>query len=513
MEYLMSSEQMKKIDNYTINRVKIPSMVLMERAALAVSDKVRQLFSNKGYAVCVCGSGNNGADGLAVARQLCQSGWYVDVLEVGNKNHATPEYELQRKILSKFDVHFRRNVQFGEYDCIVDAIFGIGLSRDIEGTYNIIINAINSASNRKPSLKIVSVDIASGINATTGKIMNNAVKATDTVTFGYKKLGMALYPAREYCGNISVAQIGFFPAQKIKDCNTAAYTYTYEDLSALPERRAYANKGDCGKALIIAGSENMAGAACMSAQSALRSGCGLVKVFTHENNRSILLGRVPEAICQTYNDKNIDKKIEDELGKSLEWADVVVAGPGLSTCDLSKKIVKSVIASCEESSFKLVLDADALNIISDDKNAGRLLEKSLGDIVITPHIGEASRLMKEDISNIKNNPVESAKLLCEKSGAICVLKDAATVVCDKDRTYINMSGNCGMATAGSGDVLTGILCGMITAGFDSFFDAVAMAVYVHGLAGDICRKKFGMRSMKAWDITDALSDVLKEQAE
>lgn len=517
MEYLLNSVQMKEVDRVSIEDIGIPSVVLMERAAFAVTQRIVQINAkNPARVLCVCGTGNNGADGLAVARQLYLKKFDVDVLCVGSEKKATKEYLLQKNILKNMGLCFRNKAVFGEYDYIVDAIFGIGLTREINGEYEKIINDINEASASNRQLKVIAVDTASGINASDGTVMGCAIKADETVTFGYKKVGMILYPGRIYSGNVTVSDIGFANTDFVETDGTP-FTYTAEDLDKIPERKADANKGSCGKAVIIAGSDNMGGAAVMSAAAAYRSGCGIVRVFTHSNNRAPLLSVVPEAVLSTYDYMDGKEHIKSNLMNLFEKnADCIVIGPGLSKSEMAKHITKIVLlyAAFENGSRRIpiVIDADALNIIAEDAILGGMLENAgrHTDIIITPHAGEMSRLTGLEISEIKAKSVEIAKEYAKKANVICVLKDAATVVTDGERVYINSSGNCGMATAGSGDVLTGIVAGMLNAGFSTNFEAVAMAVNLHGLAGDLCRQQFGEYGMKALDLTEALPRLMAD---
>lgn len=537
MKWLLNSRQMKGVDEYSINNIGIPSLVLMERAALAVKDRIVSMSctaccaSDRNLRVlCVCGRGNNGADGLAAARLLSQAGFDAEIMLAGGDKEGTSEYETQRRIVKNMGLVHRNSVHMEEYDYIVDAIFGIGLSRDVAGVYRDIIENINQAKEAAPHIKVVSVDIPSGISADNGKVMGTAVKADETVTFGYNKLGMVMFPGAEYAGNVTVADIGFAKKYSYEEdscekygAETAAYTYTAEDVKNIPKRRDDVDKGKCGKILIAAGSKNMGGAACMSAGAAYRSGAGLVRVYTHSANRDVLLGAVPEAIPLVYSDIYTDED-EKVLKASCQWADCIVAGPGLSCDDTACRILRIVLENAEGKI--VIMDADALNIVAADKEFRGLVKdfakrrikdcaknqdgtKDCGCIIVTPHVGEMSRLLEMDISSIKESPVESAAALANELSVICVLKDARTVVTDGKHIYINTTGNSGMATAGSGDVLTGIMAGLAAAGFNTCFEAAAMAVNVHGVSGDMCRLRLGAYGMKAWDIIEQLPEVYR----
>lgn len=509
--YLLNGEQMKSVDFYSIETVGIPAVVLMERAALAVTKRIRELAcGRKSTVLCVCGTGNNGADGMAAARQLLQAGFNTAVFCVGGaEQKGTPEYEIQKNILLHMGMDFRNNVRFDEYDFIVDAIFGIGLSREVSGAYASVIDELNAATRRNAALCVVAVDVPSGIHAGDGKIMAHAVRAGETVTFGFLKPGLVFYPGAACAGHITVADIGFAQAPLPENC---LYTYTAKDLEKLPFRAGNTNKGSCGKIVIAAGSENMGGAACLSAAAAYRSGCGLVRVFTHERNRIPVLNHVPEAVLETYEDgvKTGSESLK-QLEKICQWADCIVLGPGLSTGTFSEQMMQTVLA--HRGHALLVLDADALNLLAQKQKLWEQLKSRAQQnpphrVVLTPHMGEMARLMQKEIGDIADEPVRYAQELARTFSGICILKDAATVVTDGSQTYVNTSGNCGMSTAGAGDVLTGVLAGMLTSGFEEIQDAAAMAVFVHGLAGDYCRGQLGVYGIKAMDIAEAIPQVL-----
>ncbi len=531
MEYLLNARQTKEVDTFSIQLKKIPSLVLMERAALSVTERIisytqdKKIESDKLKVLCVCGHGNNGADGIAVARQLNERDIKCDILTVGDENkRGTDEYELQLEIARNLDIQVRNNAVFDEYNVIVDAIFGIGLSRDIEGGYKQIIEEINAFKNDENV--VVAVDIPSGVNASNGHIMNCAVKADITVTFGYNKVGIVLYPGADYAGNVYVSNIGF-AKEAYKHTGVSARKITNQDVLELPQRDIHGNKGTFGKTFIIAGSENMGGAACMVALASYRSGSGLVKVFTHSNNRNLILSHVPEAIIECYNNENEHDALEyaqlaKDIESSIDWSSCVIIGPGLSTSKRAVQIVECVIDKIINTQSKpFIIDADALNIIASDENLKAKLrdyikrteiENKRTNVIITPHIGEMARLTKKTIDKIKSDPVDCAKEVSKEYGIICVLKDARTIVTDGDEVYINTSGNAGMATGGSGDVLTGVIAGLINDGGVSYslVKAVAFGVYIHGKAGDFAKSIYGETSMKAMDIAEAIPQVFKD---
>lgn len=493
MELLLNAEKMKRCDYDTIYNIGIPSMVLMERAALAVADEICQSGCSLDSVLVICGSGNNGGDGFAVGRILDERGIRVTLAFVGKESSMTEETALQKKICEKCGMKISRNFMEHEYTVIVDAIFGIGLSRNIEGTYAEIIKWIN-----EQSAYIVAADIPSGINADNGKVQGIAVKADLTVTFAYRKIGHVLYPGTEYCGRVVRRDIGITADSAGKDLRNI-FIYEPDDLYHIAARKAYSNKGTYGKVLMIAGSEGMSGAACLAARAAYRSGCGLVRVFTPECNRQIVQMQLPEAIVTAYDPRVFPQR---ELDQVIAWADVIAVGPGLGMSDVSDKILEYVMQSW---SGPLVIDADGLNLLA--KSMDRL-DNCSAKVILTPHIGEMVRLTGDTKDEILDDILHSTLRFSKEYRMICALKDARTVVSDGSELYINVSGNHGMAAGGAGDVLTGIISSLLAQKM-SPFQAAAFGVYLHGLAGDRARELHGAYGMLAGDIADQVGLVLK----
>jgi NAD(P)H-hydrate epimerase len=308
MKKVVNAVQMKQIDSYSIHTIKIPSLVLMEQAAKAVAKCVKKHVKKGKKVLVVCGMGNNGADGIAAGRMLFNWGYEVSIFCIGNRSHATPEWQTQEEIAKNLGIPFVSEIS--KVDVMIDAIFGIGLSREITGEYAKVVEEINQSEALK-----VSVDIASGVNASDGSILGLAVRADYTVTFGYQKIGMILYPGLSYSGKVVVADIGF-PKVSLEQVNVKTQCVEDKDLKILSSLRPQdSHKGTFGKVLVIAGSLNMAGAAVFSAKAAYRMGSGLVKVYTPKENRIMIQNLVPEAILSTY---------ENDLLEELKWASVVV---------------------------------------------------------------------------------------------------------------------------------------------------------------------------------------------
>lgn len=491
MKYVLDGKQMQEVDNFSIKQVGIPSLVLMERAALTVCEVIKKKYGTDKKILAVNGTGNNGADAVACARILMGWGYEAAICSLGDTEKYTIELQQQLAISDKMHIKRVTIDSLGDYDVIIDGIFGIGLSRNIEGNFVEIIEDIN-----KSGKEIVSVDIPSGINSATGQIMNVAIEADVTVTFGYLKTGLILYPGNTNAGNIIIGECGFAP-EAVEQMEEKKFVYDDEDLKRIPVRRPDSNKGTCGKILVVAGSENMSGAAYFSGKAAYRTGAGLVRILTTKSNKDVIQKILPEAVLVFQEDMNKEK-----IENNVKWAESIVIGPGLSTDEKSALLLYSVMECLENSDKKILLDADALNIISRDKK-----HTLLKGCVITPHIGEMSRLTGLATDVIKKDIIGLAKQFAKENECICVLKDARTIVTDGIRLYINISGNNGMATAGSGDVLTGIIAGLWGNGMDLFEGAV-LGTYIHGCAGDVARNKMGEYSMKADDIADSISQVI-----
>lgn len=498
MRVLVSGSQMREIDRYTMEEIGIPSMVLMERAAMAVVSQVEQRCTRADRIWAVCGTGNNGADGIAVGRMLHLKGYRVSILLCGDTGRGTGEYHQQLAIAKALTVPVIEYHDFipGSCDVIVDGIFGVGLGREIEGEYREAMEMLKSRHARE----VIAIDIPSGVHSDTGQIMGIGLKATATVTFGYEKLGSVLYPGKAYCGDVVVADIGF-PEVSYEKCGGIRYfTYEAEDVKRRPARPADANKGTFGKVLVVAGSRNMSGAAYLSALAAYRMGAGLVKILTVEENRQILQTQLPEAILETY-DMEDGEISESQIAKACDWATVIVLGPGIGREPYVELLVKNVLV---QAYVPIIIDADGLNAIAAHPE---LTQYYTENIIITPHVGEMSRLTGQSIESIKAAPVDTALRYSGLHGITCVLKDAVSVVTGKEgQVYLNTSGSSAMAKAGAGDALTGAIAGLLAQGEENW-EAAILGVYLHGVAGDRCLDRLGAHGLLAGDITNELGVI------
>lgn len=551
MRYLISRNEMQKLDEDTQAKYHIPGAILMERAALSVLEELDKERALLNKVLVVCGTGNNGGDGLAVARMLFLSGIDVTITVIGNADKLSDLAKLQLSILNQYSIPVQFNIiPDKEYTTIIDALFGIGLTRDITGEYEKAVSYMNQAKARK-----VAIDIPSGVDADSGKIYHVAVKADLTVTFAYAKTGLYFYPGAANVGRIIVKDIGIYKPAEIKhfqndsviaiqnksqkmnqqkqgnkpvtqENNPVIFTYTVEDLTLLKKRAPDSHKGTFGKLLLIAGSENMSGAAFLSASAAYRTGAGLVKIVTPESNRGILQTQIPEAILETYKtgtqnaaddryESSSAKAIAEEckpdsvkeafdfraLEKAIDWCDAIAIGPGIGVCELTEAILEKGLLYANK---PIVIDADGLNILS---RKPMLLKAHKQPVILTPHLGEMARLTAKKMEEIKASLIENVDKFAKENQVICVCKDSHSVVTDgSGHIYVNLSGNNGMATAGSGDVLTGIIAGLLVQGNSPFLSA-SLGSFIHGLAGDEAAKITGKTSMVARDIINNLYKI------
>ena len=504
MEYILSAGQMKDADAHMIQKIGIPSLVLMERAALACINVMKDRGIDLSRPLVVCGSGNNGGDGFAIARLLLEDGYTPQVVFAGRMESRSEETKLQMDILKKLGVSYGNCLPDREYSVIIDAVFGIGLTRPLEGKYKEIIEKMNACGGVK-----VAVDIPSGVSADTGMVLGTAFCADLTVTFAYRKRGQILYPGSNYCGDVVTASVGINDPG-LRENQDAVFTLDREDvLCLLPKRPADSNKGTFGKVLLIAGSRGMSGAAYLSARAAYAAGAGLVRIFTEESNRVILQQLLPEAIMTTYC-RDEEEEACEALTGLLDWADVIAIGCGLGMEAPGAALIRTVL---EGYSGPCVVDADALNILSEHEDLKALLKSTGADCILTPHIKEMSRLTGTSVEELKNLRAESLRKFVEGYPVVCIMKDARTMAAKKGRKmYLNVSGNSALAKGGSGDVLAGMTAGFLAQGV-SCFHAAVISVYIHGLAGETAGRKMGLRSVLAGDIIDGIGETLKSLEE
>ncbi|RMG68618.1 MAG: NAD(P)H-hydrate dehydratase, partial [Nitrospirae bacterium] len=451
---------MREIDRITIEDIGIPSMVLMERAGLSVVKRIRERFSPEQPVTILSGGGNNGGDGLVIARELTRAGYSVKTFLLSPEDRLSKDCRAQLEILKKLNIKVNINRAPSSKDMkgsvVVDAIIGTGLTRELRENLIKVVRAVNSHA-----LYVFSVDIPTGISSDTAQVMGEAVRADETVTFGLPKIGHLLPPGAEYTGLLHVEDIGF--PEMLTCSESLMVELVDEDLieGLIPERFLDTHKGDYGHLLVVGGSVGKTGAALMAARAALRSGAGLVTIALPEPAALSLMGTVLEEMMlplPSNSDGTIAKEALDGILDFIhKKADVLAIGPGLGRNTETWQMVRELVRL---SPVPMVIDADGLNALSEaglDAMKG-LFSKVRSPIVLTPHLGEMVRLTGLDKTEIIGNRLQVSRHFSEDTGCVLVLKGAPTVVSTPEgRQYINSTGNPGMATAGSGDVLTGIV--------------------------------------------------------
>ncbi|MDR3790681.1 MAG: NAD(P)H-hydrate dehydratase, partial [Dorea sp.] len=494
MQLWVNAAQMKAADQYTIQKLGVPSLELMEHAAQACVQVLEDEKVDLSHVCVVCGSGNNGGDGFAIARILQNNRYSVETFCVGNPEHYTEETQEQMHRLQECGGKITYGMpQEDSYSVVIDAVFGVGLSRKVEGRYRQVIEQMNRMRGTK-----FAVDIPSGLSATTGCILGCAFKADYTVTFQLKKIGLELSQGRTMAGRVIVPDIGISTDSICEDQEIVRTAGKDIYRKMLPDRPEDSNKGTYGRLLVIAGSKGMAGAAYLNAHAAYMTGAGLVRIYTSSDNREILQTLLPEAIITTYEEYN-----KEELLSLLTWADSVCIGSGLGMSRLSEKILKTVI---EYVKVPCLIDADGLNLLAENKNyLNQMAERRF---VITPHMKEMSRLTGTPVEELKADRIQILKDFISRYRITCVLKDSRTLIASEEKGIrMNLTGNSAMAKAGSGDVLAGVISGWMVQGKEAE-DAAELGTYIHGLSGDLAKFEKGVYSVMARDLIEYISKAL-----
>lgn len=499
MQLWVNAAQMKAADQYTIQKLGVPSLELMEHAAQACVQVLEDEKVDLSHVCVVCGSGNNGGDGFAIARILQNNRYSVETFCVGNPEHYTEETQEQMHRLQECGGKITYGMpQEDSYSVVIDAVFGVGLSRKVEGRYRQVIEQMNRMRGTK-----FAVDIPSGLSATTGCILGCAFKADYTVTFQLKKIGLELSQGRTMAGRVIVPDIGISTDSICEDQEIVRTAGKDIYRKMLPDRPEDSNKGTYGRLLVIAGSKGMAGAAYLNAHAAYMTGAGLVRIYTSSDNREILQTLLPEAIITTYEEYN-----KEELLSLLTWADSVCIGSGLGMSRLSEKILKTVI---EYVKIPCLIDADGLNLLAENNNyLNQMAERRF---VITPHMKEMSRLTSTPVEELKADRIQILKDFISRYRITCVLKDSRTLIASEEKGIrMNLTGNSAMAKAGSGDVLAGVISGWMVQGKEAE-DAAELGTYIHGLSGDLAKFEKGVYSVMARDLIEYISKALMKLEE
>lgn len=508
---VVTSDQMREIDTKAIEEIGIPGVVLMENAGKAVADAARKLLEETaGRRVCVfAGKGNNGGDGFVAARHLVNSQVRVKTFLLGKTAEIQGDARVNLDILTRMgvdveelgpeDLH-RARVAVSVSDVVIDAIFGTGFKGEVGGYVAQVIDAINESG--RP---VVSVDVPSGLDASTGKVGGACVRARYTVTFGLPKAGLLLYPGAAYAGELVVADIGFPRAFLLDDRLKLNLAIAEELKHWLPARIADSHKGTFGRVLVVAGSQGMAGAAALASLAALKSGAGVVTLGVPKSLQDIMHVKLTEVMTRALPETesgSVSLQAQALLDGALRSVEALAIGPGLSMHSETAQLVRNVVMTA---SVPTVIDADGLNAIAQDPGT---LKTSKAPIVLTPHPGEMAKLTGLAVQEVKRDRLTVALKAAAQWGKVVVLKGARTIVADPSgKAYINPTGNPGMATAGSGDVLTGVVAGLLAQGLGPL-EAAVLGVYVHGLAGDIAVTRCGQMGLVAGDILDNVPEAL-----
>lgn len=498
---IVTAKEMQKIDEMAIRKLGIPRLTLMENAGKSLFHVLQKHYFDllNRNILMVAGKGNNGGDGFVVARLLREKGAEVHICLAASqddlKNESLENFKrcetLRIPIFSYTPQALKK--QLKETHLVIDALFGTGLHSVLNPSIRKLIQIINSKN-----IDVVSIDIPSGVHGDTGEIMGQAIKAKITVALGLPKLGLILSSGIDCTGQLEIENIGF-PKSLLEKAKSDVYLLTSEDIQKkIPKRLKSTHKGQAGRVLIVAGSQGKMGAAVMAVQSAFRSGAGLVTLLTQKEILKILSPQVKEAFLNSFVTH------EEKYKKYLDQTDVSAIGPGIGFSVEAKNLLKWTFMY---SKVPVVIDADGLTILSQNLS---WLKKTKAPVILTPHPGEMARLLNISTQKVQKDRLSIAREFSQKHHVFLILKGAATLVASpQGKVFINNTGNPAMATAGMGDVLTGMIVSFIAQGL-AVQDALKSAVYLHGFAADqwVFNKK-ASRGLLASDIIKMLPEMIE----
>jgi hydroxyethylthiazole kinase-like uncharacterized protein yjeF len=516
---LGTSSQMRNIDKKTIEGIGIPGLELMEKAgkgvALAAKEMLGEIKNKK--VIIFCGRGNNGGDGFVVGRYLSEWGAQVEFFLTANRGEVKGDAKTNLKKAEEMGLPINEVLKKEEIpsmietDLIVDALFGTGFAGEINGYIKDIVELINSSD-----APVISVDIPSGLHADTGQFIGPCIKAERTVTMALPKMGHFFFPGKEMSGKVSVVDIGV-PPHVIEEENIKLNLITQQEVKeVLPKRPGDAYKGTCGRVVLIAGSTGLTGAASLASLSSLRAGAGMAILGIPQTLNPILEMKLTEVMTKPLPDVRKKGALAlrglGEIRELLKWGDCCAIGPGLGQHFETLELVRRLLSKID---MPTVIDADGLNAIAKDVS---ILKQCQAPLILTPHIGELSRLNGVPIGEIAKDRIKYASDFAKEYNCVLVFKGAPTIISEPGgQTYVNPTGNAGMATAGSGDVLTGIIVGllaqmlMLRKGEDIrkiMLDSACVGVYIHGLTGDLAKEEKGEMGMIAGDMMEKIPDAL-----
>ena len=512
---IVTAEQMRRIEEECA-QTGIPPDILMENAGKAFAEEVKRMTGiDRQHFLCLIGPGNNGGDSLVAARYLHEWGAAVSVYLCASRPASDKNYELvtRRGITCIDGTENRDLVRFDELlasaTVIIDALFGTGKVRPLKGVCQMALDKVAEAKTRNPALRIIALDLPSGLDADTGTIDPHTPYADETITLGFPKLGLFLFPGAERVGKLSVVGIGIPP--QLADSVTVELLTDGWAKTILPKRPLDANKGTFGRVLVVAGSVNYIGAAYLACSGALRVGAGLVTLATAASLQPVVASKLAEATYLPLPESQagiISPQSARIVRQNLANYDVLLTGCGLGQSHLTGDFLADLFS--EKKLPKLVLDADALNILAKVSDWWRRL---LPDAILTPHPGEMGRLANTSIEAVQSDRLGITQKMAQKWQKTVVLKGAYTVVAEPDgRARINPFANPGLASAGTGDVLAGAIAGLLAQGL-SYFDAAALGVYLHGKAGEMVRARLGDAGTLASDLLPELPLAIKQLKE
>ena len=497
---VLNSRQMELADKHTIETIGIPSTVLMENAAHTVFHYFENLNLNSKKIAVVVGSGNNGGDGLAIARLLLNAKYDIMIYLCADpekfKGDALINYGILKNLDAPFTLITNDDFSFNEYDVIFDAIFGTGLSREIKGRYAEIVKKINDSNAIK-----IAVDIPSGLNGMTSNLQGICVNAHHTVTFCRPKIPHVLYPSKAYCGNVCVSDISI-PDVAVEKQNPNLFLLTENNIPKLKTRKPDSHKGTYGHAVIIGGSIGKSGAAVMASKACLKAGAGLVTAIIPESINLAFETSFLEGMSFPVGKDFLSIKDLDKILKFVENKSVIAIGPGIGTNPETVKFVNEFLKSTDKTA---VIDADGINDLDKDT-----LKKRGNNTIITPHIGEFARLLNMSVSKILENRVELLKNFTTEFKIFVVLKSADTLICTPEgKIFICNFGNPSLAKGGSGDCLTGLITSFISQGY-KIEDACKLGVFVLGKTAEKVSEETNIQTVITTQIIDNIWKTLND---
>jgi NAD(P)H-hydrate epimerase len=515
MELLASAEQMRRFDLMAVRSLKMPPCLLMENAGRGVADLAETLVGDgaEQSILILCGRGNNGGDGLVAGRHLYLRGYRVDIILVAKRNELKGDARANLLSLLRMNraeparLRLREMTAFsarklGHPVLVIDAMFGTGFTGGLSGIHTKIAAWVNGQK-----CPVLSIDVPSGVNAADGRVETTAVNATHTVTMGAAKVGHYVGRGRDHSGEVTVTDIGV-PARFIRPIRRQVYLVNATDVrNLLPRRGPRAHKYSVGKVFVLAGSRGLTGAPFMTALSAMKSGAGAVVLGVPAGIHPMLARKLTEAMVtplEETDEGTVSIKALRAITEKTDWADVVVIGPGLTRSAETQELILHVLRHLKK---PLILDADALSVV---RSARLILRKRKEATIVTPHVGEMSVMTGWSPEKIETFRVNAAQDFASSFRLVVALKGSPTVTASPSgSTWLNSSGNPGMATAGAGDVLTGVIGGLMAQGMKAEHATVS-GVFLHGLAGDLAASRFGQRAMMATDIIDQITGAFAQ---